>query len=330
MGKGEEVRLLGVDMRKDEKIYVAGHSGLVGSAIVRKLKSSGFNNLVLYSHEELDLINQQDVTDFFNQAKPAYIFFAAGRVGGINANDNLRGQFIYENLMIQNNIIHAAHEANVKKLLFLGSACIYPKNANQPIKEEYLLTDALEPTNEPYAIAKITGIKLCESYFRQYGDNFISVMPNNLYGPNDNFDLETSHVLPALLRKFHEAKIQNTDFVEVWGSGLPKREFLHVDELADACVYLMNNLDAKQLYRKNISHINIGTGEEVTIKELALMIKDIVGYQGDLKFNSSYPDGMPRKLLDLKRLSAMGWKSRINLDEGISSLYDWYLTAMVN
>jgi len=227
--------------------------------------------------------------------------------------------------MIQNNIIHAAHEANVKKLMFLGSACIYPRNANQPIKEEYLLTDILEPTNEPYAIAKITGIKLCESYFRQYGDNFISVMPNNLYGPNDNYDLETSHVLPALLRKFHEGKIQNAECVEVWGSGSPKHEFLHVDDIADASVYLMNNLDAKQLYGQNISHLNIGSGEEVSIKELALMIKDIVGYQGELQFNSDYPDGMPRKLLDITRLNVLGWESKIKLMDGIKSTYQWYL-----
>ena len=270
------------------------------------------------------------MTDFFHKEKPAYIFLAAGRVGGLNANDNLRSQFIYENLMIQNNIIHAAHEANVRKLMFLGSACVYPRNSKQPIKEEYLLTDILEPTNEPYAIAKITGIKLCESYYKQYGANFISIIPNNLYGPNDNFDLETSHVLPALMRKFHEGKIQNAECVEVWGSGLAKREFLHVDDFADACVYLMNNLDAKQLYGQNISHINIGSGEEVTIKELALIIKDIVDYQGDLQFNSNYPDGMPRKLLDVTRLSAMGWESKTNLYEGICSVYDWYLKSSVN
>ena len=270
------------------------------------------------------------MTDFFHKEKPEYVFLAAGRVGGINANNKLRGQFIYENLMIQNNIIHASHESRVTKLMFLGSACIYPRNANQPIKEEYLLTDILEPTNEPYAIAKITGIKLCESYFRQYGDNFISVMPNNLYGPNDNYDLKSSHVLPALLRKFHEAKIQNTEFVEIWGSGSPKREFLHVDDFADACVYLMNNLDTKKLYGQNIPHINIGSGEEVTIKELALMIKDIVGYQGDMQFDSNYPDGMPRKLLDVTRLCAMGWESKTNLYEGICSVYDWYLKSVVN
>ena len=317
-------------MKKDEKIYVAGHTGMVGSALIKRLKDEGYNNLVFYSHKDLDLINQQDVSDFFHKEKPEYVFLAAGRVGGINANNKLRGQFIYENLMIQNNIIHASHESRVTKLMFLGSACIYPRNANQPIKEEYLLTDALEPTNEPYAIAKIAGIKLCESYYKQYGDNYISVMPNNLYGPNDNYDLKSSHVLPALLRKFHEAKIQNTEFVEIWGSGSPKREFLHVDDFADACVYLMNNLDTKKLYGQNISHLNIGSGEEVSIKELALMIKNIVGYQGELQFNSDYPDGMPRKLLDVTRMSAMGWKSKINLGEGLRSVYNWYLKSSVN
>ena len=230
--------------------------------------------------------------------------------------------------MIQNNIIHTAHEAKVKKLIFLGSACIYPRNAKQPIKEEYLLTDTLEPTNEPYAIAKIAGIKLCESYYQQYGDNYISVMPNNLYGPNDNFNLKTSHVLPALIRKFHEAKVNKIECVEVWGSGKPKREFLHVDDLADACLFLLNNMDANQLYRQNISHINIGSGEEVPINELALMIKDIVSYQGDIQFNSDYPDGMPRKLLDVSRITSMSWKSSIDLDTGIKTVYKWYLNNL--
>ena len=311
-------------------IYIAGHRGMVGSAIARKLKADPENKIIQRTHAELDLTNQAAVHEFIGREKPDQIYLAAAKVGGIYANNTYPADFIYQNLMIQSNIINAAYKNNIQKLLFLGSSCIYPREVKQPMREDALLTGRPDPTNEPYAIAKITGIKLCESYFRQYGDNFISVMPNNLYGPNDNYDLETSHVLPALLRKFHEGKIQNTEYVEVWGSGSPKREFLHVDDIADACVYLMNNLDAKQLYRKNISHINIGSGEEITIKELALMIKDIVGYQGDLKFNSSYPDGMPRKLLDVKRLTAIGWKSRINLDEGISSVYDWYLTAMVN
>lgn len=312
-------------MNKNEKIYVAGHTGMAGSAILRNLKKKGYNNFVLYPHKKLDLINQKDVFDFFFKEKPRYVFIAAGKVGGINANNNLRGQFIYENLMIQNNIIHASHEFNVKKLIFLGSACIYPRNSNQPIKEEYLLTGVLEPTNEPYAIAKIAGIKLCESYFRQYGNNFVSIMPNNLYGPNDNFDLEASHVIPALLQKIHKAKIQNSKIAEVWGSGLPKREFLHVDDFADACVFLMNNLDAKQLYGKNIAHINIGSGEEVSIKELAFIIKDIIGYKGDLYFNTSFPDGMPRKLLDINNLVSLGWKPKIDLNQGICSVYDWYI-----
>jgi len=315
-------------MDSESKIYVAGHAGLVGSAIVRILKQAGYKNLILRSHTDLDLLIQKDVVNFFETEKSEYVFFAAAKVGGIHANNTYRGQFLYENLMIQNNIIHAAHEAKVKKLIFLGSACIYPRNAKQPIKEEYLLTDTLEPTNEPYAIAKIAGIKLCESYYQQYGDNYISVMPNNLYGPNDNFNLKTSHVLPALIRKFHEAKVNNIDSVEVWGSGKPKREFLHVDDLADACLFLLNNMDANQLYRQNISHINIGSGEEVPINELALIIKDIVAYKGHIQFNSDYPDGMPRKLLDVSRITSMGWKSSIDLDTGIKKVYNWYLNNL--
>ena len=315
-------------MHPESKIYVAGHAGLVGSAIVRILKQASYKNLILRSHTDLDLLIQKDVVNFFETEKSEYVFFAAAKVGGIHANNTYRGQFLYENLMIQNNIIHAAHEAKVKTLIFLGSACIYPRNAKQPIKEEYLLTDTLEPTNEPYAIAKIAGIKLCESYYQQYGDNYISVMPNNLYGPNDNFNLKTSHVLPALIRKFHEAKINKIESVEVWGSGKPKREFLHVDDLADACLFLLNNMDANQLYRQNISHINIGSGEEVSINELALIIKDIVSYQGDIQFNSDYPDGMPRKLLDVSRITSMGWKSSIDLDTGIKTVYKWYLNNL--
>ena len=298
---------------------------MVGSAIVRNLKGNGFNNLILRTHNELDLISQNEVLQFFNKEKPEVVFIAAATVGGIHANNTYRGQFLYENLMIQSNIIHAAHGNKVKKLMFLGSACIYPRNAPQPIKEEHLLTDKLEFTNEPYAIAKIAGIKLCENYYRQYGDNFISVMPNNLYGTNDNFDLENSHVLPALMRKFHEAKVNNEKTVEIWGTGNPNREFLHVDDLGDACVFLMNNLDAKELYSNDISHINIGSGEEVSIKELALLIKDVVGFKGDLAFNTEYPDGMPRKLLDISRLNNLGWKSEIKLNEGLKSVYGWYL-----
>jgi GDP-L-fucose synthase len=277
------------------------------------------------SHKELGLINQNDVLDFFKSEKPDIVFIAAAKVGGINANNTYRGQFLYENLMIQSNLIHAAHKYGVKKLLFLGSACIYPRNSKQPIREEYLLSSYLESTNEPYAIAKIAGIKMCENYYKQYGDNNISVMPNNLYGTNDNYDLETSHVLPALMRKFHEAKKHNHNSVEIWGSGKPLREFLHVDDMADACVFLMQNLSAKQLYSLGISHINIGSGDEVSIKELALIIKNIVGYEGDISFNNDYPDGMPRKLLDITRIRDLGWKSKINLKEGIKSVYKWYV-----
>ena len=298
---------------------------MVGSAIVRKLHEDGFNNLIIQSHKELDLIKQNEVSKFFTKEKPDYVFIAAATVGGIQANNTYRGQFLYENLMIQSNIIHAAHQNGVKKLMFLGSACIYPRNSKQPIREEYLLSSYLESTNEPYAIAKIAGIKMCENYYKQYGDNNISVMPNNLYGTNDNYELETSHVLPALMRKFHEAKINNEKSVEIWGSGKPKREFLHVDDLADACIFLMINLDADKLYSENISHINIGSGEEVSINELALLIKDIVGFEGELVFNANYPDGMPRKLLDVTRLRKMGWKSKIKLDKGLKSVYDWYL-----
>ena len=310
---------------KSTKIYIAGHTGMVGSALVRRLKRDGFDNFIFRSHQGLDLRNQKAVSEFLQKEKPEFVMLAAAKVGGIHANDTDRGQFLYENLMIQNNVIHAAHENGVKKLMFLGSACIYPRDASQPIKEEHLLTDVLEPTNEPYAIAKIAGIKLCENYFKQYNDNFISVMPNNLYGINDNFDLKSSHVLPALMRKFHEAKEGNVDFVEVWGTGEPLREFLHVDDLADACVFLMQNLDAGELYGQNISHINIGTGEELSIRELALLIKDILNYPGDLQFNSDYPDGMPRKLLDITRLNVLGWESKIKLMDGIKSTYQWYL-----
>ena len=298
---------------------------MVGSALLKNLENNNYNNFVLRSHKELDLINQKSTQSFIKNEKPDYIFFAAGKVGGINANNKLRGQFIYENLMIQNNVIHAAFKYNVKKLIFLGSACIYPRDVKQPIKEESLLSDFLEPTNEPYAIAKIAGIKICESYYHQYGCNFISAMPNNLYGPNDNFNLKSSHVLPALIRKFHEAKINKEKEVEIWGSGNPLREFLHVDDLATACIFLMKNLDADQLYKNRISHINIGSTEEVTIKELAMIIKEIVRFDGKLVFNSNYPDGMPRKLLDLSIISSLGWKSSIELRPGIKSVYDWYL-----
>jgi len=311
-------------MKKNSKIYIAGHLGMVGSAIKQRFIKEGFLNLIVRTHKELDLIDQYSVAKFMASENPDYVIMAAAKVGGILANKTYRAQFIYENMMIQNNLIHAAHEHNVKKLLFLGSSCIYPKLAPQPLKEEYLLSGELEYTNETYAIAKIAGIKMCENYFRQYGDNFISVMPTNLYGPNDNFDLQSSHVLPALIRKFHEAKIENSDVVEVWGSGKPLREFLHVDDLASACVYLMNNLDATGLYRGDISHINIGSGEEVSILQLAKMIKNIVGYEGKLSFNEEYPDGMLRKLLDITRLNTLGWQSSIKLKDGLKDTYKWY------
>ena len=310
----------------NSKIYVAGHTGMVGSAIVRSLKTKGYNNLIFTTYPEFDLTNQQVVTDLFKKEKPEYVINAAAKVGGIHANNTYRGQFIYENMMIQNNVIHSAHETGVKKLLFLGSSCIYPKLASQPMKEEYLLTGELEQTNEPYAIAKISGVKMCENYFKQYDDNFISAMPTNLYGPNDNFDLQTSHVLPALIRKFHEAKENKADFVEVWGSGKPKREFLYVDDVADACVFLLENVNAQQLYDDmKISHINIGCGVDLTIAELSNKIAKIVEYNGKIKFDTSQPDGTPQKLLDVSRLKNLGWQPSISLEEGIKLAYGWYL-----
>jgi len=312
-------------MKKDSKIYVAGHNGMVGSAIVRKLHSGGYNNLVLRTHNDLDLLRQADVEDFFAREKPEFVFIAAAKVGGILANDTYRAQFIYENLQIQNNIIHNASNNGVKKLIFLGSSCIYPKHAPQPMKEEYLLTGELEPTNEPYAIAKIAGIKMCENYYRQYDSNFFSVMPTNLYGPNDNFDLKTSHVLPALIRKFHEAKVEDKDSVTLWGTGTPKREFLHVDDMADACVYLMENVEAEQVYKKGITHINIGVGEDISINDLAELIAEIVGFDGEIEHDTSKPDGTPRKLLNVSRLHELGYDHSISLREGVKQTYNWYL-----
>ena len=302
-------------MDKQAKIYIAGHLGMVGSGIHRNLTAQGYNNFVFRSIDELDLTNQEAVADFFTLEKPEYVILAAAKVGGILANSTYRAQFIYENLMIQNNIIHQSYINGVKKLLFLGSSCIYPKFAPQPMKEEHLLTGTLEETNEPYAIAKIAGIKMCEAYRDQYGCNFISVMPTNLYGPNDNFDLKNSHVLPALIRKFHEAKINNSPFVEIWGTGSPKREFLHVNDMAAACVYLMQNYNEK-------GFVNIGCGEDISIKDLALLVKKIVGFEGELQFDSSKPDGTPRKLLDVSRLNATGWKPTIKLEDGIKSVYE--------
>lgn len=305
-------------MNKNSKVYVAGHRGLVGSSIVRNLKNKGFNNIVTRTHGELDLTNQEEVRNFFEKEKPEYVFLAAAKVGGIHANNTYPADFIYKNLMIQNNVIKSAHDFQVKKLLFLGSTCIYPKMAKQPIKEEYLLTGALEETNEAYAVAKIAGLEMCKFFKRQYRDNFISCMPTNLYGPNDNFDLKNSHVLPALIRKFHEAKINNNKTVEIWGTGTPLREFLYVDDMADACVFLMENYDGEQ-------HINIGTGEEVSIRQLAETVKDVVGFKGNLVFNTEMPDGTPRKLTTVDKLHGLGWKHKVSLNEGIKLAYEWFL-----
>jgi len=302
-------------MEKSDKIYVAGHRGMVGSAIVRNLKSKGFTNIVTRTSSELDLRNQGAVSHFFAQEKPKFVFLAAAKVGGIQANNTYRAEFLYDNLMIATNVIQSAYEHKVQKLLFLGSSCIYPKMAPQPMNEDSLLTGTLEPTNEPYAIAKIAGIKLCETYREQYDCNFISAMPTNLYGPNDNYDLQNSHVLPALLRKFHAAKEEGSDSVECWGSGSPKREFLHVDDLAEACFFLMENYNEKQF-------VNIGTGEDLSIKELAETIQKIVGYEGEIDWNTDKPDGTPRKLMDVSKINNLGWKHKIALEEGIRSVYE--------
>jgi len=309
-------------MNKEGKVYVAGHRGMVGSALVRKLKAEGFNHIITRTSAELNLTNQLAVADFFASEKPDYVILAAAKVGGILANNTYRGQFIYENMMIQNNVIHQSYVNGVKKLLFLGSSCIYPKMAPQPLKEDYLLTGTLEATNEPYAIAKIAGIKMCEAYRSQYGCNFISAMPTNLYGPNDNYDLNNSHVLPALIRKFHTAKVNGAAEVEIWGSGTPRREFLHVDDLADACYYLLQNYDGEQL-------VNVGSGVDVTILELANMVKDIVGFKGEIKMDATKPDGTPRKLMDVSKLEKVGWKYKISLQEGITSVYQEVLDKKI-
>jgi GDP-L-fucose synthase len=306
-------------MNPDAKIYIPGHRGLVGSAIVRRLQRAGFTNLLTRTSAELDLRDQRAVADFFAAEKPDYVFLAAAKVGGILANNTYPAEFIYDNLAIQLNVIHQSYLNGVKKLLFLGSSCIYPKFAPQPMREEYLLDGKLEPTNEPYAIAKIAGIKMCQSYNRQYGTRYISVMPTNLYGPNDNFDLQNSHVLPALIRKFHEAKEKGQPYVEVWGSGTPRREFLHADDLADACLFLMQTYDDSEI-------VNIGVGEDISIAELAELIREVVGYEGELRFDRSKPDGTPRKLLDVSRLHSLGWQAAIPLREGIEQTYRWYVT----
>jgi GDP-L-fucose synthase len=356
-------------MKKDAKIYIAGHMGMVGSALRRQLEAEGYKNLVFRNIVELDLIDQQAVEQFFLQEKPEYVIIAAAKVGGIHANNVYRAQFLYENLMIQSNIIHASWRHGVKKLLFLGSSCIYPKLAPQPLKEEYLLTGELEPTNEPYAIAKIAGIKMCESYYRQYGCNYLSVMPTNLYGPNDNYNLETSHVLPALIRKMYLAKCledkelrrieKNLGFINddtckenvnikelkkygiswesptqrvklvLWGSGNPYREFLHVDDMASACIYIMKNINAEQLYGMGITHLNIGSGKDLTIREIATIIAGIAGFKGDIVWDASKPDGTPRKLLDVSRLKELGWTYKIPLEEGISRVFKDYHQQMI-
>ena len=305
-------------MNKNSKIFIAGHRGMVGSAILRKLQEEGYTNIVTRNSAEVDLRSQASVNDLFTREKPEFVFVAAAKVGGIHANNTYRAEFLYNNLMIESNVVHAAYVNGVKKLLFLGSSCIYPKLAPQPLKEDYLLTGPLEATNEPYAIAKITGIKLTEAYRDQYGCNFIAVMPANLYGQGDNYHLQNSHVLPALIRKFHEAKISDAKSVEIWGTGTPLREFMYVDDLADACLFLMHRFDEKLF-------INVGTGEEVTIEQLATRIKEIVGFEGETRFDTSKPDGTPRKLMDSTRLRAMGWKHKYSLDKGIQTAYAHFL-----
>lgn len=305
-------------MNKDDNIFVAGHKGLVGSAIVRALEKEGYNNIIMKDRKEVNLLDQTAVNTFFAENKIDYIFMAAAKVGGIMANKQQKADFIYENLQVQNNIIHSAYVNKVKKLLFLGSSCIYPRLAPQPLKEEYLLTGPLEETNDAYAIAKIAGIIMCKSYNEQYGTNFISAMPTNLYGYNDNFDLETSHVLPALIRKFHDAKVSNTPSVEIWGSGSPLREFLFVDDLADALVFMMNNYDNNQF-------LNVGTGEDISIRDLAMLIRDITGFTGEIKFDKSKPDGTPKKQLDVSRINKLGWKAKTTLEEGLRLTYEWYV-----
>jgi GDP-L-fucose synthase len=305
-------------VEKNSRIFIAGHRGMVGSAILRELENQGYNNIVTKTHKELDLLNQQAVSDFFSKEKPEFVFLAAAKVGGIEANRSQLGAFTYENLQIQNNVIHSSYLNGVKRLIFLGSSCIYPRLAPQPIKEEHLLTGLLEPTNYGYAIAKIAGVKMCEAYRTQYGCDFVPLMPTNLYGINDNFDLNGSHVLPALMRKFHEAKISGQKFVEVWGSGTPKRELLYVDDLAEACVFVMNNKEVTGL-------TNIGTGEDATIKELAEMVKKTVGFSGEIKFDPTKPDGAPRKCLDVYKINSLGWKATTSLEVGLKKVYEWYL-----
>lgn len=308
------------------KIYIAGHTGMVGSAIVRRLKKEKYRNLVLRTHKELDLTDGVSVSNFFITEKPEYVILAAAKVGGILANNNYPADFIYQNLQIQNNIIHNAYLNGVKKLLFLGSSCVYPKNCPQPIKEEYLLSGELEKTNEPYAVAKIAGIKMCQSYNRQYGTNFVAVMPTNLYGPNDSFDLKNSHVLPALIRKFHEAKVSGRKSVDIWGTGTPRREFLYVDDLANACIFVLNNFDpTKEQNEKGDIFLNVGMGEDLSIVELAKIVKEVVGFKGEITLDSSKPNGTAQKLLDVSKINNLGWRAKVKLKKGIRSVYKWYL-----
>jgi GDP-L-fucose synthase len=311
-------------MDKQVNIYIAGHQGMVGSAIMRKLKDKGYAKILTRSHGDMDLSQQRTVEKYFKTEKPDIVIVAAAKVGGILANNTYRAQFIYENMMIQNNIIHQSYLHGVKKLLFLGSSCIYPRECSQPIKEEYLLTGPLEQTNEPYAIAKIAGIKMCENYFRQYGCDFISVMPTNLYGPNDNFDLASSHVIPALMRKFHEAKMSNAPYVKVWGTGTPRREFLYVDDMATACVHVLDNVSSEELYGSGLTHLNLGTGEDLPISDLAKMISEVVGYKGSIKYDKSKPDGTHQKLLDVSAIGHYKWKSSTSLYNGLKKTYAWF------
>ena len=311
-------------MERNSKIYVAGHTGMVGSAIVRKLKSEGYNNLILKHHRELDLLDQKEVEKFYDDNKPDCVFIAAAKVGGIHANNTFRAQFIYENLQIQNHLIHYAYESEVKKLLFLGSSCIYPRNSPQPMKEEYLLTGVLEPTNEPYALAKIAGIKMCESYYNQFACQFFAVMPTNAYGPNDNYDLKTSHALPALMRKIHEAKVSGAKEVTVWGSGKPTREFIHVDDIADACIFVMDK-DFSQFYEQGLTHLNVGTGSEISIEGLVSLLSELIGYQGTINYDDSMPDGTSRKVMDVTRINQLGWKHKIDLEDGLAMTYSSFV-----
>ncbi|MBK7379621.1 MAG: GDP-L-fucose synthase [Ignavibacteriales bacterium] len=314
---------------KKKKIYIAGHRGMVGSAVMRNLTQNKYENILVKTSAELDLKKQNEVQKFFQNENPQVVIIAAAKVGGIHANNTFRAEFLYDNLIIEANLIHSAYQNKVEKLIFLGSSCIYPKLAPQPLKEESLLSGYLEITNEPYAIAKIAGIKLCESYYKQYGCNFFSAMPTNLYGPNDNFDLQTSHVLPALIRKFHEAKSNASKTVTMWGSGKPKREFLYVEDLAEAINFLLENINAKDLYENEISQINVGTGEDLTISELADLIAEVVGFNGEIVHDSSKPDGTPRKLMDVSRINKLGWKAKTKLKDGITQTYNWYLKNII-